>query len=168
MLIWGIVGMMLRDRIKTQRLSGNVSPYIFDEMEKLESECFTYERQSAESLRADVTMANKIIICAFLKGDRVESILAGFICGFFAADQSDITSIAVYPEYRRMGIADCLMNEFEKYLPKIIESIFLEVRESNIVAQSLYTKHGFEKISVRKNYYERPDENAVVMRKAIN
>lgn len=146
--------------IRLERLDGNTSADIFDKIADIDSQCFTYEKQSAASFREDASHDNKIVICAFCDNDVV-----GFICGTFAADQSDIVSVAVRHEYRRLGIADKLIAEFEKALPDVIESIFLEVRESNSAAQALYVKHGFEKISVRKNYYEQPDENAVIMRK---
>lgn len=146
--------------VRLERLGGNTPADIFEKIADIDSRCFTYEKQSAASFREDAARDNKILICAFIENDVV-----GFICGAFAADQSDIVSVAVCPEYRRMGIADCLIVEFEKALPDIVESIFLEVRESNSAAQALYIKHGFEKIHVRKNYYEQPDENAVIMRK---
>lgn len=146
--------------IKLKRLDGNTPANIFEEIAKIDSQCFTYEKQSATSFKEDAMQDNKIIICAFNENEVV-----GFICGAFAADQSDIISVAVRPESRRQGIADILINDFENALPDIVESIFLEVRESNSPAQALYTKHGFEKISVRKNYYEQPDENAIIMRK---
>lgn len=146
--------------IRLERLNGNSPGELFEKIADIDNRCFTYEKQSAASFREDAARDNKILICAFCNNEA-----AGFICGAFAADQSDIVSIAVCPEYRRMGIADSLIAEFENALPDITESIFLEVRESNSAAQTLYMKHGFEKISVRKNYYEMPDENAVIMRK---
>lgn len=146
--------------IRFERIDGNTSADIFEKIADIDAQCFTYESQSAASFKEDTKQDNKILICAFCKNDVV-----GFISGAFAADQSDIVSVAVRPEYRRHGIADILMNEFEKSLPDIVDSIFLEVRESNSAAQALYTKHGFEKLSIRKNYYQKPDENAVIMRK---
>ena len=58
-----------------------------------------------------------------------------------------------------------MITKFEKNLPEYINEIFLEVRESNIPAISLYEKFKFKKISIRKNFYSNPNENAVVMKK---
>jgi ribosomal-protein-alanine N-acetyltransferase len=60
------------------------------------------------------------------------------------------------------------MNAYLTALPEITNSIFLEVRESNSAAIALYEKFGFEKLSIRKNFYSFPDENAVVMQLLMN
>ena len=75
--------------------------------------------------------------------------------------------MAVDENYRRLGIGSQLIQEFEKNLPEYINDIFLEVRESNSPAIGLYEKYGFKKISIRKNFYSNPDENAVVMIKKL-
>ena len=46
--------------------------------------------------------------------------------------------------------------------------IFLEVRESNQVAINFYKKNKFKEISVRKNYYSEPNENAIIMKLEVN
>lgn len=90
-------------------------------------------------------------------------------CGLYMAlDEGEITNVAVKEEYRRQNIADKLLDETillgEK---KGLSKIFLEVRSSNLAAIRLYEKHGFEKVGVRKNFYEKPTENADVMLKTI-
>ena len=47
------------------------------------------------------------------------------------------------------------------------ESIFLEVRQSNVPALSLYKKLGFEELGIRKNFYEHPVEDAIIMKVGI-
>ena len=94
--------------------------------------------------------------------------IAGLICGYYAVGEGDITSIAVHPDFRRKGLALKLIREFEKQLPNDTEDIFLEVRETNTAAVSLYEKCGFGAVSIRKNFYDSPRENAVVMKKTIN
>ena len=67
-----------------------------------------------------------------------------------------------------MGIAKSLMDAIEQYgADKKIESYFLEVRKSNSAAISLYTKMGYKDIGVRKNFYEKPVEDAVIMSKTM-
>ena len=49
-----------------------------------------------------------------------------------------------------------------------LKQIFLEVRKSNQAAQSLYTKAGFEMIGMRKNFYQKPIEDACMMKYVLN
>lgn len=79
-------------------------------------------------------------------------------------DEGEITNIAVHPEYRKQGIGEsvlkALLNEAQTRNLKVIH---LEVRSSNVAARRLYEKFGFESISIRKNYYKQPIEDAVIM-----
>lgn len=83
-----------------------------------------------------------------------------------AADSADIECVYVLPEKRKNGYALSLINALLAELSESgTEKVFLEVRESNVPARSLYKKAGFTEISVRKRYYG--EENAVVMVKEI-
>ena len=86
-------------------------------------------------------------------------------CGFWVTyDSGDITNIAVHPDYRKQGIGSTLVSSMiqlardEKLL-----SMNLEVRKSNIAAQKLYSKYGFEVKGVRKGYYSDNHEDALIM-----
>lgn len=86
-------------------------------------------------------------------------------CGLYtAADEGEISNIAVHPQWRGMGIADQIL---QTVLTDARENgttqIFLEVRESNVPAIQLYEKHGFAAQGIRKNFYRDPKEHAVVM-----
>lgn len=79
-------------------------------------------------------------------------------------DEGQITNIAVDPEYRRRGYGGMIVAALVEYAKNNgIESISLEVRESNDAAIALYTSFGFEGRGVRKNFYRSPAENAIVM-----
>lgn len=79
-------------------------------------------------------------------------------------DECDITNIAVFSKYRRNGIANAILNSLtETAKDKGSEFITLEVRASNEVAVSLYKSHGFEKVGIRRGYYEKPREDAILM-----
>ena len=69
----------------------------------------------------------------------------------------ELLNIAVDPAYRRRGVAWELLGE----LPA--GRIFIEVRESNAAARSLYENRGFTLIGRRRGYYESPDEDGIVM-----
>ena len=79
-------------------------------------------------------------------------------------DEIEITNIAILPDFQGQGIASRLLTELSAFEGVI----FLEVRASNIAAQKLYAKFGFETYHTRKNYYENPREDALLMRKEGN
>lgn len=150
--------MQKADNIAFHRVTSDMDSAVFNALSALDKKCVGAESWSAESFKSEVEKDNGIVICCY---DDMRII--GLISGYFAGDEADITSVAVDENYRRNGIALRLMQDFEKSLPEYISEIFLEVRETNIPAISLYNKCGFEKLSVRKNFYENPTENAVVM-----
>jgi len=80
-----------------------------------------------------------------------------------ASDECELLSIAVNADDRGKGYAKALMEHSHKEFAKQgFKNFFLEVRESNIAAISLYKKLGYEKIAERKKYYA-DGECAVVM-----
>lgn len=84
-------------------------------------------------------------------------------------DEGQITNIATHPHFRRRGFAREVVEALLKYAEKNgISSVFLEVRSSNEAAISLYKLCGFECVGERKNFYRRPTENAVIMKKEID
>lgn len=93
-----------------------------------------------------------------------EGVLAGIGGGYTAADQADIIDVAVLPAYRRRGIARALMRAvMTAAAADGAETVFLEVRASNVPAIALYESLGFAKCGLRKNYYASPREDAVLM-----
>lgn len=88
----------------------------------------------------------------------------GFVGMWIVFDEGDITNIAVHPDYRKQGIGTLLMDNLISLCNgNSINSLTLEVRESNIPAQRLYEKHGFKGEGIRKNFYDNPKENAIIM-----
>ena len=97
-----------------------------------------------------------------------ENELVGVITCSTTLFDADIESVFVKKEFRKQGLASLLINGLENELKeKKIEKIFLEVRKSNLPAQNLYIKFGFNKISERKNYYS-DGEDAVIMAKEMS
>lgn len=86
-------------------------------------------------------------------------------CGFWVAyDCGDITNIAVHPDYRRRGIGSMLVSSMLSLARnESLGSMNLEVRRSNIAAQNLYSKYGFEIMGTRKGYYSDNHEDALIM-----
>ena len=144
------------------RADKNTDSEVFAALSDLDIMCVVNDGWSAESFKSEAEKDNGVVLYAVENGE-----ISGLICGFHAADEAEITSVAVSPKHRRKGIAGQLMKAYLTALPEITNSIFLEVRESNSPAIGLYEKFGFDKISIRKNFYSFPDENAVVMQKIL-
>lgn len=155
--------MMQKANIAFHKVSSDTDFAVFSALSALDKKCVSADGWSAESFQSEVAKDNGIVICCY-----DDDCVVGLISGYFAGDEADITSVAVDESHRRHGIAVQLMQEFENHLPDYISEIFLEVRETNVPAILLYEKCGFEKLSVRKNFYSNPTENAVVMVKKIN
>lgn len=84
-------------------------------------------------------------------------------------DEGYITNVAVFPEARQKGVASALLDFLFRFAKeKELIFISLEVRESNTPAISLYSKFGFKKEGVRKNFYSHPQENALIMTKRFD
>lgn len=79
-------------------------------------------------------------------------------------DEGYIENVAVHPVVRRMGIGTALIQALlQNGTERELAFLTLEVRESNTPAQRLYENHGFSVVGIRKNYYDKPAENAILM-----
>lgn len=112
----------------------------------------------------------KNILATYLVA-KIENRIVGYIGMWFVMDECHITNIAVLSEYRKSGIATKLINEMLSLCKEHGTTyIMLEVRESNIPAQKLYSKFNFTEEVVRKDYYKNPDgtrEDAIVMSREL-
>jgi ribosomal-protein-alanine N-acetyltransferase len=91
--------------------------------------------------------------------------IAGFFAGWTVEDELHVNNIAAHPDYRRMGIGESLMDAgINEGRRRGILFVLLEVRASNVPAQTLYKKMGFSFIGRRKDYYRAPTEDAFVMK----
>lgn len=88
--------------------------------------------------------------------------IVGYIAAKVLVDHIDILSVLVDEKHKRQGIASTLINNIVEYSKANKLEIFLEVRESNTAAKNLYTKFNFKEISIRKDYYNNPVENAII------
>ncbi len=97
-----------------------------------------------------------------------EYILAGFSCLMSFGDEGEILNIAVKLSARKCGIGQMLMDAMlNEGTQNGVHDFYLEVRESNTAARHLYDKNGFTALGVRRRYYTRPVEDAIVMRKSV-
>lgn len=92
--------------------------------------------------------------------------IVGFIQYSIMYERSEIEFLYIEANERRKGIASKLLKQMEQHcIQQNCTNITLEVRESNVAAQFLYQKQGYQKISIRKKYYG--NESAIVMEKVI-
>jgi ribosomal-protein-alanine N-acetyltransferase len=104
----------------------------------------------------------------FVAFDSLDRRIHGFILNLLLIDELHILNIAVKPLYRRCGIGNSLLETSINKGQKLdVKTAFLEVRRSNVQALTLYIKHGFKVIGVRRGYYSDNREDALVMRKSI-
>lgn len=129
---------------------------------ELECECIA-GGWSEKALEEALGKPGSLVLAAVCYGETV-----GFLNGSYVMDEAELLNIAVCPQKRRLGIARMLIRTFEEELLQLgAVAIYLEVRESNIPAQVLYKKCGFERNGLRKNYYRDPSENAILMMKKL-
>lgn len=96
---------------------------------------------------------------------------AGKIVGFaicqWVLDEATLFNLAVDPAFQGQKLGKRLLSALiEQLKAQQIQTLWLEVRESNLTARKLYEKQGFNEVTFRKNYYPTADggrENAVVM-----
>jgi ribosomal-protein-alanine N-acetyltransferase len=94
--------------------------------------------------------------------------VAGYVVAWFAAGQGEIANIAVAPWARGRGVGARLLDAaLAEAAERGAEEVFLEVRDSNTAARSLYASRGFAAVGRRRNYYRRPVEDALVLRKEL-
>ena len=145
---------MEKKRIYPERLTERT----LDGVAELEKLCFaqpwsknSLELLTKEGIGVGMTCSCDGTICAY----------GGMIV---AVDEGQITNIATHPDYRRRGYGRAIVESLKKYAKNNgLNSISLEVRESNRAAIELYTKLGFKVEGKRKDFYTKPVENGLVM-----
>lgn len=130
---------------------------------ELEKICFS-QPWSYQSLEEELSNDTACFFTA-LDGEKV----IGYIGLFIVCESCFVSNIAVYPEYRRKGVATALIERAcDCAQAHGTEFISLEVRRSNEQALALYRQLGFRKMGVRKNYYRNPPEDALIMTKLFD
>ena len=130
---------------------------------EIEKECFSLpwsEKSFAESIVREDTI--------FLVCEEKEGAIMGYIGMYLSFDEASITNVAVASQFRKRGCGKQLVIAAKTAAKEAgAESIFLEVRVSNVPAISLYKKQGFENLGIRKKFYEHPVEDAIIMKVGI-
>lgn len=130
-----------------------------DEVAELERICF-HTPWSRNMLAEELDNALSAFLVALDDGDRV----VGYAGMQAILDEGYILNVAVRPECRKNGIAGKLIQVFLDFArANRLAFLSLEVRASNYDAIALYGSRGFRSVGRRKNYYEHPREDAIIM-----
>lgn len=123
----------------------------------LEQQLFSHPWREADFL-ASLTDPTRCFLTA-MEGEY----LLGY-CGLqVGGDQGDVLTVGVDPARRRQGIGLVLMRELIREAARMgVQSLFLEVRESNGSARGLYEKLGFQLLGKRPGYYKDPAEDGMI------
>ncbi len=132
------------------------------EIARLEAVCFSSPRPE-EALRAELTNDTAVFFVALC-----ENKVAGYAGMHCILDECDIDNVAVFPAYRRQGIAGALLDALEDCARAHGASFLtLEVRASNMPAIRLYRGKGYQKVGARPHYYDKPREDAFLLTKYL-
>lgn len=132
-----------------------------DFVSALEKETFSLP-QSREDFSGMLSSPEKLLLVAVCDGER-----AGYIGAYTVCRETDIMTVATHPAFRKMGVGRALVNALFYELWGDSDVVFLEVRESNAAAKTLYEWLGFCQIGRRKNYYKLPTEDALLYKKEL-
>lgn len=133
-----------------------------DQVMEIEPVAFGSHHWSRQSFTNELNSSGGIYFAAV-------NAASGLICGYsgfwLIDEEAHITTLAVHPDYRRLGIGErLLINNIEVALEQKANRMILEVRVSNESAQNLYHKYGFKSLDLRRKYYQDNDEDALVLR----
>lgn len=114
---------------------------------------------SQNGFKEALSMKDNILLVA-----EEEGVIKGYACTYVSFDEGELTNIAVLPNARNTGVAKLLISTLKlEALKKGVSRIVLEVRVSNESARHVYKQFGFDELGIRKNFYEQPVEDAMIM-----
>lgn len=109
-------------------------------------------------------IANKGVSYPYVIVHRNFDRIIGYIIYWKIQEEVQISNFAVHPDFRKKGIGEAVMRSVIKVIQRDGGVyVFLEVRPSNLAAQNLYKKLGFKILGTRKDYYQTPLEDALIM-----
>lgn len=138
-------------------------PELLDGVEAIERQCFSLP-WTKKQLEGQLKNSQH----EFLAAVSEDGTVLGYVGMTYVLDEGYISNVAVAEPFRRLGIGDRLIDALLSRAEGLaLAFVSLEVRESNTPAKELYAKHGFVPVGLRKNYYEKPRENALLMTKFL-
>ena len=135
-----------------------MEPEDADSVAQIENDSFS-QPWSRQGFLDALSIPQNIILVAEEDGE-----ILGYECTYVSFDEGELTNIAVKKSARGQGVGAHLVRALqEKALEAGVERIVLEARVTNDTAISLYEKMGFINLGIRKNLYEHPVEDGIIM-----
>lgn len=129
-----------------------------EQVSRMEQECFSMP-WSEKSFEEILDNPKAVYVVA-----REDEQVIGYCGAYLILDEADINQVAVAPAHREKGVGRMMLTALMERLKQAgAESVTLEVRKSNIPAIALYEGLGFRTEGIRKNFYEKPAEDALIM-----
>ena len=129
---------------------------------EMERQCFS-DPWSEKSVASELDNPLSLWLIA-----EADGVVAGYVGSQTVLDSADMMNLAVSQDFRRQGIGEQLVNSLTEALAeKGVKTLLLEARISNEPAKQLYQKLGFEIVGKRPRYYEKPREDALILRKEL-
>ena len=130
-----------------------------DWLDEFERSIFSYNHKNIyRNILKTYKDNNYYIFIGILNNSKI-----GYIVGRTIHDELNIYNLAILEKYRNKGFASKLLCYVFEHMNTEINSIYIEVRETNIKALKFYRKFGFIEYNIRENYYSSPTENAILM-----
>ena len=129
-----------------------------EQVSRLEASCFSMP-WSKKSIEEVMGKSDAVYVTA-----REEEKVVGYCGAYVILDEADINQVAVEPSCRNKGIGRKMMEVLLQKLKRAgANAVTLEVRRSNEAAIALYESLGFVTEGIRKNFYEKPAEDGLIM-----
>lgn len=129
-----------------------------EQVSTMEAACFSMP-WSKKSFEENLNRSDAVYVVA-RDGDKV----LGYCGAYVILNEADINQVAVDPLHRKKGVGGKMLAALLDKLGKAgADAVTLEVRKSNEAAIALYESMGFVTEGIRKNFYEKPVEDALIM-----
>lgn len=114
------------------------------------------------AMLARLANSQSLILAAYRS---IDSDLIGLFSGWIVVDELEVDNLVVDALMRKQGVGSALLQAaLEQAWQRDAKLAFLEVRESNSAAITLYTSVGFSAVGRRRAYYQSPVEDALILR----
>ena len=138
---------------------------VLDQLAELERTCFAADVWSKNMILSSIRQTCTYV---WIVQDMQLRKIVAYAVLYLAGDEGDVANIAVLPSYRKRGIGGALFDAMlNQARDEQVQTIYLEVRQSNDAAIRLYRSREFAEIGKRKNYYRHPREDAICMAKTV-
>lgn len=133
-----------------------------DQIEQLEQEIFN-DAWTKAGIEETFRQSHAFVVVAE-ENNRIK----GYCIVYYVMDEAEIARIAVDNNHRNSGAGGKLLKKTEEFcMEKGVTRLLLDVRMSNETAIRFYRHHGFTEDGIRKKFYEKPEEDALLMSKNI-